>query len=265
MRLATGELKKKIGRIILTGRSGFKKCTATSDKLTEAIKESAMGGWLAEMSDNYLQKQERATRRREIEMSYRLRHRKAVNLLRWAHIHWNEERQDLERRLAAAEEKARRLKEQAEILERLKMPCHEWVNGQVREVELPLMEVFHRLAFGCPGTDTHLGVTSVETPDAQAAAERWPVVFTDPPASPSDTLMEKRPENARILCDPSASSDMPPNVDARERAWIKAAVTPSTNQRPSRQRNERQMATGEAEATVPGEAGRQQGQRKDSQ
>ena len=188
------------------------------------------------MSDNYLQKQERATRRREIEMSYRLRHRKAVNLLHWAHIHWNEERQDLERRIAAAEEKTRRLQEQTRVLEQLRMPCHEWVNGQVREVELPLMEVFHRLAFGCPGTDTHLGVTSVETPDAQAAAERGPVVFADPPASP----------------------DVAVTIDAQERAQRQAAAAPPTNQIKAEPAT---TATGvssnqvaDREATVPGEA-----------
>ena len=149
------------------------------------------------MSNHHqMREQERMIRRANIEYSYRLRHRKVVNLLNLAHMRWEMERQGLEQRIAAAEEKSRYLQEQARILEMTRMPCHELVGGQMREVELPLGEVLHRLAFGCPGTDTHLGVTSVETPDAQAAWEQWPVTFADPPASPDATLTTDAQERA---------------------------------------------------------------------
>ena len=64
---------------------------------------------------------------------------------------------------------------------------------------------------------------SVETPDAQAAWEQWPVIFADPPASPDVAL----------------------TTDAQERAQEKAAAGPPTNQRPSRQYTEQRMTAAE--------------------
>ena len=61
---------------------------------------------------------------------------------------------------------------------------------------------------------------TVETPDAQAAWEQWPVSFADPPASPDPSEVDAQERaHAEQL------------EDAQERASRKAAVTPPANQR----------------------------------